>query len=105
MPARRLPYLRRTGGRTAEGTGLLNRGQAMETKDLGAAHALGMGQAPHTAAIELAEVDAGIIDWATEVKETGESDLLIKIAPGLRTIADDLERQATEGLADVLRVG
>ena len=71
MPARRLPYLRRTGGRTAEGTGLLNRGQAMETKDLGAAHALGMGQPPHTAAIELAEVDAGIIDWATEVKETG----------------------------------
>ncbi len=54
-----------------------------------------LGQAPHTAALELAEVDARIIDWADEVKETGEPDLLPKIAPGLRKIADELERQAT----------
>ena len=66
MPVMRLPYLHRTGGRAAEGTGLLDRGQALETNDLGAAHAPGMRQAPHTAALELAEVDARVIDWATE---------------------------------------
>lgn len=54
-----------------------------------------LGQAPHTAALELAEVDSHIIDWADKVKETGEPDLLPKIAPGLRKIADELERQAT----------
>ena len=54
-----------------------------------------LGQAPHTAALQLAEVDSHIIDWAGEVKETGEPDLLPKIAPGLRKIADELDRQAT----------
>lgn len=54
-----------------------------------------LGKMTQAVAIELAEVDAGIIDWANEVRETGEPDLLVKIAPGLRKIADELERQAT----------
>lgn len=48
-----------------------------------------------TVAIEVAGVDARITDWANEVKKTGEPDLLPKIAPGLRKIADELDRQAT----------
>lgn len=47
------------------------------------------------AAIELAEVDAHIIDWSDEVKETGEPERLPLIATGLRNIAAKLERQAT----------
>lgn len=47
------------------------------------------------ATLKLTDGVARIGDWATEVKETGEPDLLIEIAPGLRKIADELERQAT----------
>ena len=39
---------------------------------------------------------ASITNWANEVKETGEPDLLPKIAPGLRKIADELDRQAMQ---------
>ncbi len=54
-----------------------------------------LGQASSTAAIELADVGGRIIDWANEVKETGDPDRLPLIATGLRKIADELERQAT----------
>ncbi len=54
-----------------------------------------LGQASSTAAIELADVGGRIIDWADEVKETGDPDRLPLIATGLRKIADELERQAT----------
>lgn len=45
MLAMRLPYLCRTDGRAAEGTGLGNRAQTSETNYLGAAHAPGIRQA------------------------------------------------------------
>ncbi len=54
-----------------------------------------LGQASSAAAIELADVGGRIIDWADEVKETGDPDRLPLIATGLRKIADELERQAT----------
>ena len=44
-----------------------------------------------TEAKQRVEVDTHITDWA---RETGDHDLLRKIEPGLRKIADELERQA-----------
>lgn len=54
-----------------------------------------------TEAKQRADVDSRINDWARAVKEKGEPDLLVKIAPGVRKIADELERQAAvAGLAN-----
>ena len=58
MLAMRLPYLRRTDGRAAEGAVLGSRAQALKTNDFGAAHAPGMRQASGSDADPAAIIEA-----------------------------------------------